>query len=74
VQLDQDGHATTFHVHGGGLPVIVVTWLRLRDPALLDELFTDAVAAIKQAMKFDGNLGADALTDANNAWWSVSAC
>ena len=28
------------------MPVIVVTRLRLRDPALLDEFFTDAVAAI----------------------------
>jgi quinol monooxygenase YgiN len=53
--------------------VIVVTRLRLRDPALLDEFFTDAVAAIEQAMKSEGNLGADALADANNAWWSVSA-
>ena len=55
------------------MPVIVVTRLRLRDPALLDEFFTDAVAAIEQAMKSDGNLGTDALADANNAWWSVSA-
>ena len=55
------------------MPVIVVTRLRLRDPALLDEFFTNAVAAIGQAMKSDGNLGTDALTDANNAWWSVSA-
>ena len=55
------------------MPVIVVTRLRLRDPALLDEFFTDAVAAIEQAMKAAGNLGADALADANNAWWSVSA-
>jgi hypothetical protein len=55
------------------MPVIVVTRLRLRDPPLLDEFFTDAVAAIEQAMKSDGNLGADALADANNAWWSVSA-
>jgi hypothetical protein len=38
------------------MPVIVVTRLRLRDPALLDEFFTDAVAAIEQAMKSDGNL------------------
>ena len=29
------------------MPVIVVTRLRLRDPALLDEFFTDAVAAIE---------------------------
>ena len=55
------------------MPVIVVTRLRLKDPALLDEFFTDAVAAIEQAQKSDGNLGADALADANNAWWSVSA-
>jgi hypothetical protein len=55
------------------MPVIVVTRLRLKDPALLDEFFTDAVAAIEQAQKSDGNLGADALADADNAWWSVSA-
>jgi quinol monooxygenase YgiN len=55
------------------MPVIVVTRLRLKEPALLDEFFTDAVAAIEQAQKSEGNLGADALADANNAWWSVSA-
>jgi hypothetical protein len=55
------------------MPVVVVTRLRLKDPALLDELFIDAVAAIEQAQKSEGNLGADALADANNAWWSVSS-
>jgi quinol monooxygenase YgiN len=55
------------------MPVIVVTRLRLKDPALLDEFFTDAVAAIEQATKSEGNLGADALADADNAWWSVTA-
>ena len=55
------------------MAVIVVTRLRLRDPALLDEFFTDAVAAIEQAQKSEGNLGADALADANNAWWTVSS-
>jgi len=55
------------------MPIIVVTRLRLKDPALLDEFFTDAVAAIEQAMKAEGNLGADALADANDVWWSVSA-
>ena len=55
------------------MAVIVVTRLRLRDPALLDEFFTDAVAAIEQAQKSEGNLGTDALADANNAWWSVSS-
>ena len=55
------------------MAVIVVTRLRLKDPALLDEFFTDALAAIEQAQKSDGNLGADALADANNAWWTVTA-
>jgi len=53
--------------------VIVVTRLRLRDPALLEEFFTDAVAAIEQAQKSEGNLGTDALGDTNNAWWTVSS-
>ena len=55
------------------MAVIVVTRLRLKNPALLDEFFTDAVAAIEQAQKSAGNLGADALADANNTWWSVSS-
>jgi heme-degrading monooxygenase HmoA len=55
------------------VPVIVVTRLRLKDPALLDEFFVDAVAAIEQAQKSQGNLGVDALADANNEWWSVSS-
>ena len=55
------------------MPVIVVTRLRLRDPALPDESVTDAVAAIERAMNSGGNLGADAPAGANNAWWSVSA-
>src|ERR1700746_1032258 len=55
------------------MAVIVVTRLRLKDPALLDEFFTAAVAAIEQAQKSQGNLGADALADADNAWWSVSS-
>ena len=50
------------------MPVIVVTRLRLKDPALLDEFFTAAVAATEQAQKSDGNLGVDALADAGNAW------
>jgi quinol monooxygenase YgiN len=55
------------------MPVIVVTRLRLKDPALLDEFFTAALAAIEQAQKSAGNLGTDALADADNAWWSVSS-
>ena len=55
------------------MAVIVVTRLRIKDPALNEEFFTDAVAAIEQAQKSEGNLGVDALADADNAWWSVSA-
>lgn len=55
------------------MAVIVVTRLRLKDPALLDEFFTDAVASIEQAQKSPGNLGTDALADAGNAWWTVTA-
>jgi hypothetical protein len=55
------------------MPVIVVTRLRLRDPALLDEFFTHAAAVIEQAMQSEGNLGADALAEAHDAWWSVTA-
>jgi hypothetical protein len=55
------------------MAIIVVTRLRLRDPALLDEFFTHAAAVLEQAQKSTGNLGADALADANNAWWSVTS-
>jgi hypothetical protein len=55
------------------MPLIVVTRLRLKDPALQDEFFTDAVAAIEQAQNSEGNLGVDALADANNAWWTATA-
>ena len=49
------------------MPVIAVTRLRLRDPALLTEFFTAGAAVLQQANKADGNLGADALGDAHNA-------
>jgi len=55
------------------MPVIVVTRLRLRDPALLDEFFTAAVAVLEQAKNSSGNIGADVLTDAHNAWWTLTA-
>jgi quinol monooxygenase YgiN len=55
------------------MPIIVVTRLRLRDPSLLDEFFTHAAAVLEQAMKAEGNLGADALAEAHDAWWSVTA-
>ena len=55
------------------MPVIVVTRLRLKDPGLLDDFFTAAVASLEQAKKSDGNLGSDVLADANNAWWTLTA-
>src|ERR1700730_18287935 len=68
VTFAEDGESGRFIV-----AVIVVTRLRLKDPALLDAFFTDALAAIEQVQKSDGNLGVDALADANNAWWTVTA-
>jgi heme-degrading monooxygenase HmoA len=53
--------------------VIVVTRLRLRDPALFDEFFASAVAATEQAQNSDGNLGADVLAEANNTYWTRTA-
>ena len=55
------------------MPVIAVTRLRLKDPALLDDFFTHAVSVIEQATNSEGNLGVDALAEAQNTWWSVSA-
>lgn len=55
------------------MAVIVVARLRLRDPSLLDEFFTHAVAVLEQAQKTDGNLGADALAEAHDVWWDVTA-
>jgi quinol monooxygenase YgiN len=55
------------------MPVIVVTRLRLIDPALFDEFFAAAIAVTEQAKSSDGNLGADVLADANNVFWTASA-
>ncbi len=55
------------------MPIIVVARLRLRDHSLLDEFFTHAVAVIELAQKFEGNLGVDALAEAYDVWWDVTA-
>ena len=55
------------------MPVIVVTRLRLRDPAFLDEFFTSAVAVVELAENSKGNLGADVLAEANNTYWTRTA-
>jgi len=55
------------------MPVIVITRLRLKDPALFDEFFASAVAAVEQAQAASGNLGADVLADAGNTYWTRTA-
>jgi heme-degrading monooxygenase HmoA len=55
------------------MPTIAVTRLRLRDPSLIEEFFTHAAAVLEQAMRSDGNIGTDALAEAHDAWWSVTA-
>jgi hypothetical protein len=55
------------------MPIIVVARLRLRDHSLLDEFFTHAAAVIEQAQKTEGNLGVDALAEAHDVWWDLTA-
>jgi heme-degrading monooxygenase HmoA len=55
------------------MPVIVVTRLRLRDPAFFDEFLGRAMAVTEQARNSDGNLGADVLAEANNTYWTRTA-
>jgi hypothetical protein len=55
------------------MPFIVVTRLRLRDPAFFDEFFVSAVAVVEQATSAEGNLGADVLAEANNTYWTRTA-
>jgi hypothetical protein len=55
------------------MPLIAISRLRLRDPALFDEFFAAAVEATEQATASDGNLGADVLADANNVYWTRTA-
>jgi hypothetical protein len=55
------------------MPVIVVTRLRLGDPALFEEFFAAAVAVVEQAKGSAGNLGADVLADAGNVFWTSTA-
>jgi hypothetical protein len=55
------------------MPVIVVTRLRLRDPAFFDEFFANAVAVVEQAKGSPGNFDADVLAEANNTYWTRTA-
>ena len=55
------------------MPVMVVTRLRLKDPSVLDAFFTAAVAVLEQAKKSAGSLGSDALAEAHDTWWTVTA-
>jgi heme-degrading monooxygenase HmoA len=53
--------------------VVVVTRLRLRDPAFFDDFFASAVAVVEQAQGSAGNLGADVLAEADNTYWTRTA-
>ena len=55
------------------MAVIVVTRLRLKDPAFFDEFFASAVAIVEQAQSSEGNLAADVLAEANNTYWTRTA-
>jgi heme-degrading monooxygenase HmoA len=55
------------------MAVIVVTRLRLKDPAFFEEFFASAVAVVEQAQNSEGNLGADVLAEANNTYWTRTA-
>jgi heme-degrading monooxygenase HmoA len=55
------------------MAVIVVTRLRLRDHAYLDEFFAAAVALLDQANSSAGVLGADVLADENDVFWTTTA-
>jgi heme-degrading monooxygenase HmoA len=55
------------------MPVVAITRLRLKDPALFDDFFASAVAAVEQAQGSTGNLGADVLADADNTYWTRTA-
>jgi hypothetical protein len=54
------------------MPVAVVTRLRLRSHDLLDEFFVASVSVLEQAKVSPGYLGADAIAEANDVWWTVS--
>ncbi len=54
------------------MAVMVVTRLRLGDPALFDEFFAAAVAVAEQATATEGCLGERALADADNVYWTVT--
>jgi heme-degrading monooxygenase HmoA len=55
------------------MPIMVVTRLRLKNPGVLDAFLAAAVAVLEQAKKSEGSLGADALAEANDTWWTVTA-
>jgi hypothetical protein len=55
------------------MTIMAVTRLRLKDPALSDEFLGAAGAVLEQAKASDGCVGADALAEANNVWWTATA-
>ena len=55
------------------MPIIVITRLRLKTPAVFDEFFAAAVAVVEQAQGSAGNLGADVLAEAHDTYWTRTA-
>jgi len=55
------------------MAVIVVTRLRLKNPGVLNDFFNGASASLEQAQKSPGNLGSDALAEAQDTWWTVTS-
>jgi heme-degrading monooxygenase HmoA len=54
------------------MPVMAVTLLGLRDPADFDAFVAAAVAVAEQANASKGCLGARALADSNNVYWTIT--
>jgi hypothetical protein len=52
------------------MALVVVTRLRLREPAFFEEFFAAAVAVVEQATSSEGNLAADVLAEAHNTYWT----
>jgi hypothetical protein len=55
------------------MAIIAVTRLRLRDRSFQDAFFAASVGVLEQATSAAGNLGADAMAEDDDVWWTVTA-
>jgi hypothetical protein len=55
------------------MPIIVVTRLRLVSADVAADFFNASISVLEQIKTMDGALGGDALAEANDVWWTVSA-